>query len=550
MQSVRANGLPAVVSAAGPIVTATVLQVVRCRLGVAKLFRAGNNNSPAIWWVYGGSHFFKRIDHKGPAADYWAASMDAIFATLRGSQARIPLQATRIERDALGEVAVPAQALYGAQTQRAIDNFPLDGEHSIGFYTTLITALAGIKRAAAGVNVSIGALSSEIGGALDRAARSVVEDGRWAQFPVHRLHGGGGTSANMNANEVLANLAEGYIGGLPGRYERVHPNDHVNLHQSTNDVYPTACHMAVILQWPGLRGRLEELIAVLLATGARLGDGQRLARTCLQDAVATGWADFFGGCAAGLGRQHERLERAVDALHLVNLGGTIVGRPSDAPLAYRERIVGELAAVSGDPAYEQAANLFDAAQNADDLAAVSAALDLLARGLVKIGKDLRLLSSGPDAGFGELRLPAVQPGSSVMPGKVNPVIPEFLIQICLQVSANHAAVAAGLDHAELDLNVWESRMVFNILDSMRMLKTAVGATTACVSGIDADTAGNARHATATIPALSDMMRAHGYARVAAAWREGGGDLDAVRASLERVSENQNGVSQNRNGAGE
>ena len=177
--------------------------------------------------------------------------MDAIFAKLGGPDARIPLPAKRIERDALGEVAVPAQALYGAQTQRAIDNFPLDGEHPIGFYTALITALAGIKRAAAGVNVTIGALDKEIGSALDRAARSVVEEERWDQFPVHRLHGGGGTSANMNANEVLANLAAGYIGGLPGRYERVHPNDHVNLHQSTNDVYPTACHMAVILQWGG-----------------------------------------------------------------------------------------------------------------------------------------------------------------------------------------------------------------------------------------------------------------------------------------------------------
>ena len=230
--------------------------------------------------------------------------------------------------------------------------------------------------------------------------------------------------------------------------------------------------MAVIASWPWLAEALEHLGQVLRTKASRFRDEPRMARTCLQDAVAVTFGDLFGGYEAALARAAERIAREVEELHAVNLGGTIVGRPQDAPEGYRREILPSLRVVSGDPAYRSAPNLFDAAQNPDGLVAVSSGLDLLARVLIKAAKDLRLLSSGPEAGLGEIRLPAVQPGSSIMPGKVNPVIPEFVIQCCFQVLGNHAACAGVLDHGELDLNVWESVLLFNVLDSMRLLANA------------------------------------------------------------------------------
>jgi aspartate ammonia-lyase len=339
---------------------------------------------------------------------------------------------TRTECDLLGEIEVPRSALYGAQTQRAIINFPLHGERTIGHYVPLVEALLLIKLAAARANGAAGFLSGDKAAAIAKAAELTLEDPPIKQFPVHRLHGGGGTSANMNANEVLANVAEELLGGKRGEYRLIHPNDHVNLHQSTNDVYPTACHIAVLRQWRATRPALEGLIQAFRHKAGALEGQPRLARTCLQDAVEITFADLLGGYAEGLARGVRRVAEAVDRLHTVNLGGTIVGRRSDVPEAYLQAIIPCLREATGDPKCEMAADLFDAAQNPDDVVAVSATLDLLARGLVKVCQDLRLLNSGPEAGLGEVKLPAAQPGSSIMPGKINPVIPEFAIQLCFQ----------------------------------------------------------------------------------------------------------------------
>ena len=440
----------------------------------------------------------------------------------------------RVEHDFLGEVQVPRKALYGAQTQRALDNFPLAGERSIGEYPTLVEALLRIKWAAAEANRTAGFLDAEVAGAIVRGARELIGQQAFHHFPIHRLHGGGGTSANMNANEVLANRAEELLGGRRGQYRRAHPNDHVNLHQSTNDVYPTACRMAVIASWPWLAEALEHLGQVLRTKASRFRDEPRMARTCLQDAVAVTFGDLFGGYEAALARAAERIAREVEELHAVNLGGTIVGRPQDAPEGYRRQILPSLRVVSGDPAYRLAPNLFDAAQNPDGMVAVSSGLELLARALIKTAKDLRLLSSGPEAGLGEIRLPAVQPGSSIMPGKVNPVIPEFVIQCCFQVLGNHAACAGVLDHGELDLNVWESVLLFNVLDSMRLLANAAHTLAErCLEEVTVVRERNQRNTASIIPLLTDLMKARGYSAVGRVCREAGGDLQKMRQLLKK-----------------
>ena len=398
----------------------------------------------------------------------------------------------------------------------------------------LIGALLRIKWAAAEANRTAGFLDAEVAGAIVRGARELIDEGAGRHFPIHRFHGGGGTSANMNANEVLANRAEELLGGRRGQYRRVHPNDHANLHQSTNDVYPTACRMAVIASRPSLSKSLDRLGQVLRNRAARFRDVPRVARTCLQDAVAVTFGDLFGGYEAALARAANRIARDVDALHAVNLGGTIVGRPQDAPKGYREQILPRLREVSGDPAYRLAPNLFDAAQNPDGMVAVSSGLDLLARTLIKIAKDLRLLGSGPEAGLGEIRLPAVQPGSSIMPGKVNPVIPEFVIQCCFQVIGNHAACASALDHGELDLNIWESVLLFNVLDSMGLLANAAHTLAErCLEGATVAPERNRRNAESIIPLLTELVKSRGYSAVSRICREAGGDVQRIRELLKK-----------------
>ncbi len=440
----------------------------------------------------------------------------------------------RIEEDLLGKVEVPAEALYGAQTRRAVENFPLRGERTIGSYRELVVALLAVKTAAANANVRAGLLAPQVGGAIASAAASILERELFDQFPIHRLHGGGGTSANMNANEVLANAAEELLGGRRGDYRLVHPNDHVNLNQSTNDAYPTACHVALVKAWEPLSESFGGLAGALRAKGAELTGAPRLARTCLQDAVPTTWDALFGGWASLVERGRDRAADAVDRLHAVNLGGTVMGDAADVPAAYLEAIIPALREATADPRYEHAANLYDAAQNPDDLVNVATQLGLLARGLVKVAKDLRLLSSGPEGGLGELRLPPRQPGSSAMPGKVNPVIPEFVVQLCLSVVGRQAACESAIDHGELDLNVWESLVLFETLDAMSLLANAAETlATFCVSGITADREVNARHATTLIPTLSRLSRLHGYGVVTAACKEAGGEPSRIREALAR-----------------
>lgn len=439
----------------------------------------------------------------------------------------------RIEHDLLGEVEVPADALYGAQTRRAVENFPGNGAPTTGSFPEFVHALLFIKQAAANTNTAIGLLTEIQRQAVGAACSKVVEDRLYAQFPVHYLHGGGGTSANMNANEVIANIGNELLGGTRGAYEYLHPNDHINLNQSTNDVYPTACHLAVLLKWRGLQPRFEALKDAVDRQIKTSGHQKRLARTCLQDAVDITFGDFFSGYASLIERCRRRIHDSVAELAQVNLGGSIIGRPQDVPSAYFEQIINNLNQVFPDGNIKRAENLYDATQNPDDLVAVSHQLDLCARSFVKIGKDIRLLASGPEAGFRELSIPAVQPGSSAMPGKINPVIPEFLIQVCFRIMGNHQMCASAIDHGELDLNVWDSPIVFGILESMNLLDTALSTfTNRCFDGLSVPVSVNEKNANALMARITGLAQVYGYARISAVCKEAAGDPDRIRALLD------------------
>jgi len=441
----------------------------------------------------------------------------------------------RMESDLLGSTAVPIEAFHGAQTQRALENFPTGNRRTIGDYPDLIRGMMVVKLAAAKVNCAGGFLSGRVADAIVASAEEVLREELYDRFPIHFLHGGGGTSANMNANEVLANMAEERLGGRRGEYQLVHPNDHVNLHQSTNDVYPTACHIAIILKWKELRGALERLAEAFSVRARELASQSRIARTCLQDAVPIGFGNFLGGYASLLKRSLRRLQRLVEDLYSVNMGGTIVGRKKDVPPSYLSAIVPAIAEELGDTGFRQAEDLYDAAQNPDPIAAVASMLSILARGLVKIGKDFRLMGSGPECGFGEILMPPVQPGSSIMPGKVNPVIAEFLIQTAFQAMGHGAACQVAVDHGELDLNVWESIMIANVLDAMSELGDGIRAFEfKCVSGFTVVVDRNTENAGTIAPMLVELMHKCGYSAASAVCREAGGDREKLGRMLREV----------------
>ena len=439
---------------------------------------------------------------------------------------------TRVEIDPLGAVKVPFNVLYGSQTQRALDAFPVHGRRSIGSFPNLIISLMIIKSAAAGTNSRIGLLDKRKAEAIAQSAKKVIKEKLFNQFPIHFLHGGGGTSANMNANEVLANMAEETLGGLRGQYKMIHPNDHVNLHQSTNDVYPTACHIAVVLQWSTLKEAMGGLIQSFGIKSNELGHHKRLARTCLQDAVDVTFGDLLGAYESFLKRVGEETEKAVEKLYGVNLGGTMVGRKDDVPRVYRDEIIPSLNLEAENKGFYSEKNLFDAAQNSDPLARVSSQLDTFARGLIKIAQDFRLLSSGPEAGLGEIYLPAIQPGSSMIPGKINPVIPEFLIQVCFQVMGHNLSCQTAIDHGELDLNIWESVMVFNILSAMELLTDGITSFDQnCVRGFNVNIEKNIKNTQTIIPRLGRLAKKHGYSEISRLCSKAGNDMEKLRKLL-------------------
>ncbi|MCR8634329.1 aspartate ammonia-lyase [Paenibacillus radicis (ex Xue et al. 2023)] len=392
-------------------------------------------------------------------------------------------EGVRIEKDFLGEKEVPQGAYYGIQTLRAVENFPITGYR---IHEELIKAIAMVKKSAALANMEIKQLNPRLGNAIVEAAGEVIS-GHWHdQFIVDPIQGGAGTSINMNANEVIANRAIELLGGAKGDYFSLSPNSHVNMSQSTNDSFPTAIHIAVLSLIERLLVTLQHLHGTFLRKTKQFDGVIKMGRTHLQDAVPIRLGQEFEAYSRVLERDIKRITRTKEHLYEVNLGATAVGTGLNADPQYIVRSVEILAGLSGLP-LKNAEHLPDATQNTDAYTEVSAALKVCMINMSKVANDLRLMASGPRAGLGEISLPARQPGSSIMPGKVNPVMCEVINQVAFQVIGNDHTICLASEAGQLELNVMEPVLVFNLLQSLSMMNQAFGVfNTHCLEGIEAN----------------------------------------------------------------
>lgn len=414
----------------------------------------------------------------------------------------------RVESDALGGKNVPADVYWGVHTARALENFPLTGRP---MHWELVAGLLQVKLACAQANASLGYLEENEAAAIATACREGLEGQLNKEFVVDALQGGAGTSANMNVNEVLANRAEELLGGRRGEYARIDPLRHVNLHQSTNDVYPTAVRIAAIRLLRGLEQAIAGLQTAFQDREQAFRDVVKVGRTQLQDAVPMTLGAECSAWAECLARDRWRVFKCEERLRVVNLGGTAVGTGLTAPRKYIFLVVEKLREVTG-LGLSRAENLVDATQNADPLVEVSGILKAHAVNLLKISSDLRLLASGPRAGLGELRLPAVQAGSSIMPGKVNPVICEAVGQAALRAIADDAAVTQAAYLGQLELNAFLPLLADSLLGSLELLTKANRMfAQRCVQHLEADREACARHVRGSIAAVTALVPTLGYA---------------------------------------
>jgi fumarate hydratase class II len=414
----------------------------------------------------------------------------------------------RIERDSMGEMRVPANAYYGAQTARAIENFPLNGPR---FSRRFIQALGRIKAAAARVNLQLGLLDERRAKAIEQAALEVADGRLDAEFPLDIFQTGSGTSTNMNANEVIATRAIEILGGTRGEKGLVHPNDHVNMAQSTNDVIPTTIHVAAM---DALESHtvpaLRQLADAFQAKADEFADVVKAGRTHLQDAVPVTLGQEFSGYASVIRHGIVRLENTRRHLSELPIGGTALGTGLNAHPEFGARMNGELRALTGH-LFRQAENLFEAMQNRDACVEVSGAVKVVAVGLMKIANDLRLMTSGPSTGLNEIELPATQPGSSIMPGKVNPVIPEAVNMVAAHLIGNDAAIGVAALNGNLDLNVMMPVMAHNLLESLELLGSAAALLASkCVRGIAANVAQCHAYAERTASLVTAVAPVIGY----------------------------------------
>ena len=426
----------------------------------------------------------------------------------------------RVEHDSMGEVHVPAGARWGATTQRAVENFPISGQR---IDSELIHALGRIKAAAANANAALGGLDSDAATAIRDAALEVA-DGRWDDhFPIDVYQTGSGTSSNMNGNEVIANVASERLG------RAVHPNDHVNASQSSNDVFPSAIHLAAT------DGVVNQLIPALRRLGTALeGKAEEFAsvvksgRTHLMDATPVTLGQEFGGYAAQVRYGIERLESTLPRVAELALGGTAVGTGINAPDGFAEAVIRELRESTGLPLTE-ARNHFEAQGARDGLVELSGQLRTIAIGLYKIATDIRWMGSGPRAGLAEIHLPDLQPGSSIMPGKVNPVIPEAVSMVCAQVIGNDAAIAFGGAAGNFELNIMLPMLARNLLESIRLLSTAsVLFADRCISGIAADEARAREYAEGSPSVATALNPVLGYEEAASIAKQALAERKTIR----------------------
>jgi len=393
------------------------------------------------------------------------------------------LTSVRREHDSLGEREVPNHAYYGVQTLRATENFRFSGVR-LGQYEEFVRALACVKKAAALANAELGVLDGKIADAIAKACDELLAGKLHDQFVVDMIQGGAGTSTNMNANEVIANRALELLGHAKGEYQFCHPNDHVNCSQSTNDAYPTAIKLGVWFTLRDTLSALRELKLALEAKASAFADVIKMGRTENQDAVPMTLGQEFGAYAVMIGDGLRHLTSAAEDLLETNMGATAIGTGLNSPPGYAPLCTKKLAEISGAPV-RLAENLVEATQDSGEFALMSGAMKTAAVQLSKICNDLRWLSSGPRCGLYEIRLPAMQPGSSIMPGKVNPVVPEVVSQICFQIIGNDVTVAMASEASELELNMAEPIIAFNLFFGLTLLRNAaIVLTSRCIAGIE------------------------------------------------------------------
>ncbi len=418
----------------------------------------------------------------------------------------------RIEKDSMGEMHIPSNCLYGAQTERARRNFPIS---NLQFGRGFIQALGAIKLAASKVNQELGLLDHEIGAIIEQAAEEAMVGDLDEHFVLDIFQTGSGTSTNMNANEVIANRAIQLVGGEVGSRMPVHPNDHVNMGQSSNDVIPTTLHVSALVAIEReLLPALRVLHDALTDKAKEFDDVVKAARTHLQDATPIRLGQEFGGYASQVANGIRRVESTRESLSELAIGGTAVGTGINTHAEFGSRVARVLSELF-DIDFKEASNHFEAQGARDAVVEASGSLRTVAVSLMKIANDLRWLSSGPRTGLGEITLPAVQPGSSIMPGKVNPVMAESLCQVCAQVIGNDAAIVIGGQSGSLELNVMIPVMAHNLLESIQILSTVCSEfTDRCVRGITADEEQGRHNAEATAALATALAPVIGYDKAA------------------------------------
>ena len=447
-------------------------------------------------------------------------------------------ETTRTEHDLLGDYEIPRDAYWGVHTARARDNFPISGV-PIGHYRSLVTALANVKEAAARANADLGAVPADIAECIARAARDIAAGGYDEHFIVDLIQGGAGTSTNMNANEVIANRALDLLGEPHGTYSRVHPLNHVNQSQSTNDVYPTALKVAMIKEIEALIDAMAYLRGAFDAKAREFADVVKMGRTQMQDAVPMTLGQEFGTFGRMLGEDEQRLRDLIPLLCEINLGGTAIGTGLNAPVGYSVKACGYLAVITGIP-FTPAEDLVEATQDVGVFVMFSGVLKRIAVKLSKTANDLRLLSSGPRAGLGEINLPPMQAGSSIMPGKVNPVIPEVVNQIAYTVIGNDVTVTMAAEGGQLQLNAFEPIMARGLLQSLTYLRQGCYIlANRCVSGITANVdqlRANVERSIGTVTALAPYLGYENATAVAQRAQATGGSVRDVVLELKLMGE--------------
>ena len=450
----------------------------------------------------------------------------------------MPNHATRTEKDSLGTKEIPANVYYGIQTARAVENYPISGMRA---HPTLIRAFGMVKEAAAEANCQLGLLAEKVANAIIQAAQE-VQQGKWNdEFVVDVFQAGAGVSFHMNTNEVIANRAIEILGGTLGDYSKVHPNDHVNYGQSTNDVFPTGMRLATLLELEKFYPVLDSLTTALGKKGKEFHDILKSGRTHMQDAVPMRLGQEFTAYAGAIKRAYDAIHSGSDLLRELGLGGSAVGTGINTHPDYRQNAIHNLARISGqrlmpvdDMRYAMQSNLA--------MAAVSSALRNLALEVVRISNDLRLLASGPNTGLAEINLPALQPGSSIMPGKINPVVPELAAMVSFQVIGNDLAVAMAVQAGQLELNVMMPTMAYSVLQSITILTNMLRQfADKCVAGITANDTRCNFYVQATVSLATALNPYIGYAKAAEVAKESvatGRTIIEIVRQRELLSEDQ------------